>query len=100
MHATIRRYEGNTELADRLAERQGEIKALIEGIEGFQAYYLVRGDNGTASISIFDNPAGAEESNGIAAKWLAENMSDLSVSPPAVTAGEVVISSARSHVTH
>ena len=100
MHATIRSYGGNTALADRLAERQGDVRALIEGIDGFQAYYLVRGDKDTVSISIFDSAAGAEESNRVAAAWLKENMPDVSVSPPSVTAGDVVISSARSLVTH
>jgi heme-degrading monooxygenase HmoA len=100
MHATIRSYGGNAELADRLAARQGDVRALIEGIDGFQAYYLLRSDDGTVSISVFEDAAGAEESNRVAAAWLAENMPDVSVSPPSVTAGEVVIGAARTLVTH
>jgi len=92
MYATVRRYEGNRALADRLAERADEVRSLISGVSGFLAYYLVRGTNGTASITICDDEAGTEESNRIASNWLRENMPDAATAPPHVTAGEVVIS--------
>ena len=56
-----------------------------------KAYYLVKGEDATASISVFDDRAGAEESNRAAAAWLAENLPNLGVAPPQVTAGEVLI---------
>jgi hypothetical protein len=93
MHVTIRRYSGSPELADALAARESEVRDIITGIGGFQAYYLIRGADGEAtSISAFDSESGAEESNRRAAEWLRENLPDLSVSPPEVTAGEAVIS--------
>jgi hypothetical protein len=93
MHATIRNYSGNRELADALVANEGEVKRLISGIDGFRAYYLVRTSEGdTASVSVFDDSSGAEESTRVAADWIRENLSDLSVSPPQVVAGEVVIS--------
>ena len=93
MHVTIRRYSGNPELADALVARESEVRDIITGIGGFQAYYLIRGTDGDAtSISVFDSESGGEESSRRAAEWLRQNLPDMSVSPPEVTAGEVVIS--------
>jgi len=91
MYASIRRYAGDVALADRLAEHEDEVRALISGIPGFRAYYLVRGDDATTSITICDDRAGAEQSNKVAAGWLRENLSDVTVAPPQVTAGDIVI---------
>ena len=89
MYASVRTYVGNPDLADALAERQDDIRQVIADINGFKAYYLVKGGDATTSISVFDDQAGAEESNSAAAAWLAENLPDLGVAPPQVTAGEV-----------
>jgi hypothetical protein len=91
-HATVRTYAGNRELADTLAEHEDEIRQVITGIDGFRAYFRVKGGDGTSSISVFEDQTGAEESNRAAAAWLAENLPDAGVAPPEVTAGEVVVS--------
>jgi len=92
MHVTIRRYSGSPELADALAGRESDVRELISGIDGFRAYYLIRGADGEAtSISAFDSASGGDESNRVAAEWLRENLPDLSVAPPEVIAGEAVI---------
>src|SRR5262249_26497203 len=91
MYASVRTYAGNRDLADTLAEHEDDIRQVIGGINGFKAYYLVKGGDGTTSISIYEDQAGAEESNSAAAAWLAENLPDLGVAPPQVTAGEVLI---------
>ena len=93
MYASVRTYPGNRDLADTLAEHADEIRQLLGGIDGFKAYYLVKGGDATTSISVFEDQAGAEESNRTAAAWLAENLPDLGVAPPQVTAGEVLIGS-------
>jgi len=72
MYASVRTYAGNSALADVLAEHEDEIRKVIGGINGFKAYYLVKGEDATTSISVFDDRAGAEESNRAAAAWLAE----------------------------
>ena len=93
MYATMRYYHGNSALADALVENQDEVKRVIGGIDGFQAYYLIRiADGSTVSITVFENQSGAEESNRVAAEWLGENLPDLAASPPMVSAGEVLIS--------
>jgi hypothetical protein len=43
-------------------------------------------------VSVYESESGAEESNRAAAAWIQENLPDLSVSAPQVSAGEVVIS--------
>ena len=93
MYATVRTYSGGPELADALVSHEADVKSLISGIDGFKAYYLVRtADGGTVSISVYDNEAGANESNTAAANWIRENLPDLGGSAPQVSAGEVVIS--------
>ena len=91
MYVTVRRYAGSSDLVDALIENESEVKRLITDIEGFRAYYLVRTDDGAMSISVYDQASGGEESSRAAAAWIGENLADLSVSPPQVTAGEAVI---------
>jgi hypothetical protein len=92
MYVTIRRYVGNSELADQLAARSDEVKSVIEPVQGFRDYYLIKSGDGTASITICDDQAGAEESNRAAAAWVKENMPEIATSPPEISAGEVVFS--------
>lgn len=92
MYATVRSYSGATGLVDALVENEGEVKRLITGIDGFRAYYLIRTGGGDAvSVSVYDDEAGAEQSNREAAAWVRENLPDLSISPPQVLAGDVAI---------
>jgi heme-degrading monooxygenase HmoA len=92
MYATVRTYSAGPELADALVSNAAEVKSLISGIDGFQAYYLVRTPDGAVSISVYDNEAGANESTNAAANWIRENLPQLGGSAPQVSAGEVVIS--------
>jgi hypothetical protein len=89
--ATIRVYSGSGELADALVENESEVKRLIGDIDGFQAYYLVRTAEGAASVSVYDNQAGATASDEAARSWVGENLPELNAAPPQVSAGEVVI---------
>jgi heme-degrading monooxygenase HmoA len=93
MYTVVRRYSGNTELADALVQNQGEVKRIISEVNGFRAYYLVRNEDGnTFTISVFEDKAGAEESSRAAAEWLRENLADLQLSPPEILGGETLVS--------
>ena len=92
MYATVRVYKGTPELADALVAREDDVRQLIVDISGFEAYYLVKTADGAASISVFEDEAGTNESTRRAAAFIAENLPDLSVAAPEVLAGEVVIS--------
>ena len=93
MYATVRNYAGSNDLVDALVENESEVRRIIGEIGGFRAYYLIRVDDGggAVSVSVYDDRGGAEESNRVAAAWIAENVPGLSVSPPQVSAGEVAI---------
>ncbi len=90
MYVTIRAYQGNTELADALAAREDELRAVIGDIDGFQAYYLLKLNEGTTTVSVFETNEGADASNEAAAAWLKENLRDIQATPY-VTAGEAVV---------
>ena len=92
MFASVRTYSGATELADALVDNESEVKRIISEIDGFTAYYLIRTADGATSVSIYEDEAGAQESNRAAAAWLAENLPDLAIAAPQISAGEVVIS--------
>ena len=92
MHAVIRAYTGDADLADTLAEHEEDIRQVIGGINGFKAYYVLKLAEGTSTVSVFEGQEAAEESSRVAAAWLAENLPDLKVAAPYVTAGEVVLS--------
>ena len=92
MYSSIRKYTTGSEFADALVENESEVRSLITGIDGFRAYYLVRTDDGAVSVSVYDDQAGAEESNRQAANWVRENLSHLAISPPQISAGEVALS--------
>jgi hypothetical protein len=91
MYATVRVYTGADGFVDALVANEGAIRQLIGNIDGFKAYYLVRTAEGAASISVYETQSGAEESNAVAASWVRENVPDLNVAPPQVSAGEVAI---------
>ena len=91
MHATMRYYAGNTELADQLATRADEIRSLMADISGFESYYLVKLDDATVSITVCEDEAGTTESSRVAADWIKENMPDLAASPPMVSSGAVTL---------
>jgi hypothetical protein len=91
MYATARRYEGVTnpkEVGRKVIET---FLPVISEIPGFVAYYLVDAGGGVIiSTSVFQNKAGAEESNRRAAAVVRESLASLLTNPPQVTAGEVI----------
>ena len=91
MYATVRTYSGSAELADALVANAGAVESLIQGIDGFKAYYLVRTADGAVSISVFDSEAGTDASNSAAAAWIRENLPELGGNSPQISAGEVVL---------
>lgn len=65
---------------------------IVSQAPGFIAYYaLDAGDGVVASINVFEDQAGAEESNRRAAGWVKENVGSLLPNPPQITAGEVIV---------
>ena len=46
MFAIVRQYSGSPDLVDALLENESAIRNVIQGIDGFRAYYLVRTTDG------------------------------------------------------
>ena len=94
MYAAVRRYEGITDDVDA-AHRVGEsFVPLLKEVQGFIAYFWIdAGDGVMASLSVFENKDGADESVKLAHQWVEENAPGLFPNPPRVTEGPVVAGS-------
>ena len=92
MYASVRRYEGIT--PDSVDEIVWQVeKSFVPSISeasGFVAYFLLDAGNGAiATVSVFEDQAGAEKSNRAAAEFVKETLAALVLNPPKITAGEV-----------
>ena len=99
MHAAVRQYRGAPGSVDEeMIRRINEgFLPIIQDASGFRAYYaLDAGDGRFASVSVFEDRAGAEESTRMAADWVRENMASSFPNPPEVLQGEVVVHGAAS----
>jgi hypothetical protein len=96
MYATVRRYEGVTNPSEAGRRVSEGFVPLISQIPGFVAYYWVdAGGSVMISTSVFQDKAGAEESNRRAVDWVRQNLAPLLPNPPQVTSGEVVAHQAK-----
>ena len=92
MHVAIRRYQMDPSASvEELMRRVNEgFIPIIKDAPGFLAYYAVDSGLGTVTtVSVFENQAGADESNRMAADWVRENLASMLPNPPEITAGEV-----------
>jgi quinol monooxygenase YgiN len=91
MYVAVRRYKVKAGSMDELARRAQEgFVPLIRQTPGFVSYYgAVSGSDSLFTVSIFQDQAGAEESNRRAATWINQNLAEFIQGPPEITAGEV-----------
>ena len=88
MYAAIRQGKARAGMAEELARRikEGAIP-IISDVEGFMAYYVVYApDDTVTAISIFNNYAGAEESNRRGMAWIEQNLAPLLTGPATAVA--------------
>jgi hypothetical protein len=91
MYATVRRYEGVTNPTEAGRQVRDVFLSVISEIPGFVAYYWVDAGGGVMiSTSVFQDKAGADESNRRAATVVRDSLASLLPNPPQITAGEVV----------
>ncbi|MFE4920146.1 hypothetical protein [Streptomyces sp. NPDC056661] len=91
MYAVVRRYEGVTDPAEAGRQVNEGFLPLLRQVQGFVAYYWVDAGGGVMiSTSVFQDPAGAEESTERAGEFVRDRLASLLPNPPQVTAGEVV----------
>ncbi len=91
MHAVIRTYSGPgaKELFELLEQRKAEVEEIIRSVSGFQAYTLLRTDDGGATVTVCTDKAGTDQSLQVAREWIQRNAADLGTEPPAVSEGPV-----------
>jgi hypothetical protein len=93
MYAAIRQGKAKAGMAEELTRRikEGAIP-IISDVEGFMAYYVVYApDDTVTAISIFNNFAGAEESNRRGVAWIEQNLTPLLTGPATAVAGPVIV---------
>jgi hypothetical protein len=96
MYAAVRRYEGINDDDEAARLVRDSFMPQLEHVPGFVAYYWIdAGDGLMASLSVFEDKAGADESVKFAHKWIEENAPNLFPNPPEVTEGLVVASDTR-----
>jgi heme-degrading monooxygenase HmoA len=93
MYAAVRRGKVKPGSADELARRVNEeALSIVSGVPGFQAYYVIYGEDDTVvTVSVFEDRAGAEECNKQIMAWIRENMGPMLVTPPEAMEGEVIV---------
>lgn len=95
MYAAIRQGKAKAGHAEELARaiKEGAIP-IVSDVPGFRAYYVVYApDDTVTAISIFNDYAGAEESNKRGLAWIEENLTPLMVGPATAVAGPVIVHS-------
>jgi hypothetical protein len=93
MYAAIRQGKAKAGMAEELTLRikEGTIP-IISDVPGFRAYYVIYAPNDTVTaISIFDDYAGAEESNKRALAWIEQSLAPLLIGPATAVAGPVIV---------
>ena len=97
MHATIRRYEGvdTTRINDVVSRVDETFVPQIRELPGFAGYFLMEADNGVlSSISLFETPEQADESNKLVKNWISEESFSKAIpNAPKITSGKVVAQS-------
>ena len=92
MYTTIRHYNVTPNSADEVIKRAVDgFIPIISKSPGFSSYDLVNtGRDTVTTISTFENQAGTEKSNELAATWIKDNnLSSLLTGPPLIMGGLV-----------
>ena len=93
MYAAIRQGKAKAGKAEELirAIKEGAIP-VISAVPGFRAYYVIYApDDTVTAISIFDDFAGAEESNKRGLAWIEERLAPLLTGPASAVACPVIV---------
>ncbi len=92
MYAAIRQGKAKAGLAEELTRKiKEEAIPIISEVPGFRAYYVIYApDDTVTAISIFDDYAGAAESNRRGLAWSEESLASLLTQPVDAAAGPVI----------
>jgi hypothetical protein len=93
MYAAIRQGKAKAGRAEELTRKiKEEAIPIISEVPGFRAYYVIYApDDTVTAISVFDDYAGAEESNRRGLAWSEQSLASLLTLPVAAAAGPVIV---------
>jgi len=92
MYAAIRQAKSKAGMADQLASRIKDVIPIVSSVSGFMGYYVIyASDDTVTAISIFDDYAGAQESNRRALAWVEQSLAPLLTGPAIAVAGPVIV---------
>jgi heme-degrading monooxygenase HmoA len=95
MFAAIRYYQAEPPSIDEVVRRVEEgFVPVVRNMAGFVSYFVLiptEREDEIVSVSIFENRESAEESNGKAAEWVAQNLGELLRPSPEFADGKVVV---------
>jgi hypothetical protein len=91
MYAVIRRYQFDPKSSEEISRRIREgFIPLLRKTPGFVAYHWLDTGNGVgASMGVFEDKAGTEESVRLAAAFVQQHLAGLLGKPEVITQGEV-----------
>ena len=94
MFVSVRKYQITSGAAEEVGRRvETGFVPIISQAPGFVAYYAVNAGNDVVfSVTVFQDQAGADESNRLAANWVKQNLASFLPSSPEITAGDVMTS--------
>jgi hypothetical protein len=95
MYAVVRTYEMSEDWDDTLRTQLAEnFVPSVERLAGFVSYRAIEGDKRLfCSITVFEDKAGAEESNRLAAEYVQRHLADRFPTSPEIIQGPVAVSS-------
>ena len=95
MFAAIRYYQAEPPSIDEVVRRVEEgFVPVIRNMAGFISYFVLiptEREEEIVSVSVFEDRQSAEESNGKAAEWVAQNLGELLRPSPEFADGQVVV---------
>jgi heme-degrading monooxygenase HmoA len=95
MFAAIRYYQAEPPSIDEVVRRVEEgFVPVVRNMAGFVSYFVLiptEREDEIVSVSVFENRESAEESNGKAAEWVAQNLGELLRPSPEFADGKVVV---------
>lgn len=96
MHAVIRKYTAAPEVIAEARAKVADLEQTMRGTPGFVAYFEIDTGDDLTTITVTEDEAGATESMGRAATWVAQNMETrAAIGAPEVTKGQTLISATR-----
>ena len=100
MHASLRTYRIGSGSLDAVMRRvDRDFAEALSQEPGFVAYHAVdTGKDMVMTISLFHDREQAEASDDLAARWVAEELSDLNVTRVGVIGGEAMVSRASAEI--